>query len=303
MSLDFDNLIDRSRLKRRLALWRLLAVLLVAGIGIFLLLPGGLFQGGAHVARIDIEGIIAEDRARDEALARVARNPQARALMVHISSPGGTVVGGESLFKSLRLVAAQKPVVAVMGTMATSGGYMAAIGADHIIAHGGTITGSIGVLLQTTDITGLLDKVGVKAETLKSDPLKGVPSPLEPLSEKAREAVMAVIRDTHQLFLDMVADRRGLSEARSRDLGDGRIYTGHQAVENGLVDAIGTERTARQWLADTHGIGTDLPLLDIGPGPETIGWLGWIDDLIGKTVFTERLRLDGLISVWHGYNK
>ncbi len=299
MSYEIDSLLDRRRLKRRLMIWRLGAVFALAALVITLLLPESRPGGVDHVARIAIDGLIVEDRARDAALAAVARDPRAKALIVHISSPGGTVVGGESLYERLRRVADHKPVVAVLGTLATSGGYMAALGADHIITRRGTITGSIGVVLQTTDVTGLLEKLGIRAEAIKSDPLKASPSPFEEMTEEAREATRAVVLDTHRQFLDLVAARRNLPPDQARALGDGRIYTGSQAVALGLVDAIGSEAEARAWLRETHGLAPGLALRDVTIRRETGLWWGWLDRLIQKTVLSETLRLDGLVSLWH----
>lgn len=279
-------------------MWRLTALVAIAGIGLALFARLEPVGGENHIARLDVRGVIVEDAARAEAIDEVARNDNAKALIVHINSPGGTVVGGESLFHQFRMVAERKPVVAVIGTLGASGGYMAAIGADRIVARAGSLTGSIGVVLQTTDVTGLLDKIGVKAEAIKSDPLKGVPSPLEPLSDRGRSAMETIVAESHQMFLDMVAQRRNLSPERARELGNGRIYTGRQAVDNGLVDAIGGEPEAREWLASNRDVATDLPVRDIriNRGPKNL--FGLVEQVFGKPLFSERLTLDGLISLW-----
>lgn len=298
MSFQSDSLIDRRRLKRRLGLWRLAAVVAVAGIGLALFARFDSLGDENHVARLSITGVIVEDTARAEAISEVAGNDDAKALIIHINSPGGTVVGGESLYHLFREVSRKKPVVAVIGTLGTSGGYMAAIGADRILARAGSITGSIGVILQTTDLTGLLDKIGVKAEAIKSDPLKGVPSPFEPLTDRGRAAVQELVEESHNMFLDMVAERRDFTPAKARALGDGRIYTGRQAVANGLIDALGGEAEAREWLARDHDVPTDLPVRDvrINRGPKNL--FGLVEQVFGKPLFSERLTLDGLISLW-----
>ena len=299
MTFESDSLIDRKRLKRRLAIWRLAAVIAVAGIGLALFSRFDAVESRNHVARLSVNGIIREDPKRIEALGRVARDHSAKALIVRINSPGGTVVGGESLYHELRKIAAKKPVVAVIGTLGTSGGYMVAIGGDRIFARSGTITGSIGVIMQTTDLTGMLKKFGITTESIKSDPLKAVPSPLEPLTDKARALIKTVIRDTHRQFVSMVADRRGLSPDKARKLGDGRIFTGDQALSNGLIDAIGGEAEARDWLAKKRGITASLPVRDVRINRGTKNLFGLVEEMFGKTLFSERLRLDGLISLWH----
>ena len=244
MALDADYLIDRRRLKRRLSLWRgvgLLAVLLAA-LAAFGRFSG--FGGGDYIARHAVQGLIVEDVRRHRALATIAEDENARALIVRIDSPGGTVVGGESLYRSLRAVADRKPVVAVLGGLATSAGYMAAIGADRVVARRGTITGSIGVVMHTTEISGLLDKLGIGAETIRSGPLKAVPSGFEKLTDDGREVLRELIADSHRMFLDLVAERRGLTGAALAKIADGRVLTGRQALDAELVDAIGGETEA-----------------------------------------------------------
>lgn len=292
-------LIDRRRLKRGLIIWRALAIVaivvaVIAGTG--RLLDGPLRN---HVARLAVEGLILADPALVEALAEVADNPRAKALIVRVDSPGGTFVGGESLFRALRAVAAQKPVVAVMGTVATSAGYMTAIAADRVFAHEGTITGSIGVILQTTDITGLLGKIGITAEAIKSSPLKATPSPLEPLTEEARTAIQVIIDDMHALFTAMVAERRGLDPKRARALADGRVYSGRRALEVNLVDAIGDESAARIWLAEARDVPESLPTRDVEIERSGEAWFERVSSFADNLLFSERLTLDGLVSVWH----
>ncbi len=297
MSLDADQAMDRRRLKRRLTVWRIAAV--VAVVVAVVAAVGRFGVGANHVARLVVGGIIIDDPWRDDALAEIAKDDDAKALIVRIDSPGGTMVGGEALYTGLRAVAGKKPVVAVMGGTATSAAYMTALGADHILARAGSVTGSIGVILQTADITGLLEKLGIKPEAIKSRPLKAQPSPLEPLTPKGREAARVVVLDLFELFVDMVEERRNLPRDKVLELADGRVFTGRQALANGLVDAIGGETDARRWLAETHAIATSLPVKDVEIEHEGALWRDFIGGLVGKVLFSERLRLDGPISLWH----
>lgn len=302
MSVDSDWLVDRRRLKRRLTVWQTVAVI---GIIVSVLAAIGRFSGvidRPHVARIDIEGMIVEDADRDQALADVAEDSAVKALIVRIDSPGGTVVGGETLYNRLRQVAEKKPTVAVMGEIATSAAYMTAIGSDYIVAHDGTLTGSIGVILQTADLTGLLDKIGIKPESVKSSPLKAQPNPLEPFTPDAREAIRKVVGDVYDMFVSMVQERRKLSREQVEAVADGSVFTGRQAKANGLVDVLGGEREARAWLAERHGIARSLPVRDVelrGPGEELRDMVG---GFVGNALLTERLTLDGVVSVWHPSN-
>ena len=298
MALEADRYFDRRRLKRRLGLWRMIAVVAVVAVAIIAFGRFGDFGGGNSVATLDVTSVIFDDTSRSDALRKLAANANVKALIVRINSPGGTVVGGEALYFGLRAVAKKKPVVAVMGEVATSAGYMTAIGADYIVGRPSTITGSIGVLMQTTEITGLLSKLGIKAETIKSTPLKAQPNPLEPISPAARAAAENIISDIYDMFVDLVTERRKMARPAVLKIADGRVYTGRQALRNGLIDAIGDIDTARQWLAEHRDIAKSLQLRPMKIKREPGSLLERFSDLFGKTLFSERLRLDGAISLW-----
>jgi len=299
MSLEADYVVDRRRLKRRLLFWRVLAIVTLTIVVITSFTNIKIFSVGDHIARLNVTGSIVEDLDREYALKSLKDDDEVLALIVRIDSPGGSVVGGESLYRQLKDLGQEKPVVAVMGSTATSAGYMIALGADHLIAREGSLTGSIGVLLQTADITGLLEKIGVKSEIIKSGPLKAQPNPLEKTTQAAREAIEAVVMDIHTMFVDMVAERRKMSPEVARALADGRVYSGRQALANGLIDAIGSENEAIDWLRETSKISSGLPVQDViieRPGQD---WRSLINGMVGKALFSERLRLDGLVSLWH----
>lgn len=304
MPLEADQAVDRRRLKRRLSFWRAAAIIAVASLVVFIGLsrqrgPFASLVERPHIERLTVSGVISEDPARSAALKDILKNDRAKALIVDINSPGGTVVGSETLFRELRAIAAKKPVVATMGTLAASGGYMTALGADHIVAREGTITGSIGVIMQSADVTGLLKKLGIEAEAIKSAPLKAVPSPLETLTPEGREATRAVVMDMYDMFVDMVAERRNLPAEVAKTLADGRIYTGRQAVAAKLVDEIGGEDEARAWLENVRGIPASLPVHDVRIEKDSSDMLGLVGGRIGKALFSERLTLDGLMALWH----
>ena len=209
------------------------------------------------------------------------------------------MVGGESLYLALRKAAAEKPVVAVMGTTAASAGYMVAIAADTVFARAGTITGSIGVLFQTAEVTELLGKLGIESTTIKSSPLKAVPSPFEELTPEGRAATQSVVDSTYAMFVDMVRERRSLEPEQVAQVADGRIFTGRQALERKLVDAIGGEEDARAWLEAERKVSAELPVFDIGVEEKDSWIFGSATALIRKTLLPERLRLDGLLALWH----
>jgi protease-4 len=300
MSIQTDSIIDRRRLKRRLNFWRIIgisaiAIAIIAGVGRL----ANFGYGKNHVARLAIEGIILDDQVRDEALINIASNNNVKALIITIDSPGGTFVGGEALFHRLRKISETKPVVALMGGTATSAAYMTAIAADRVYARAGTLTGSIGVILQTADITELLSTIGIKPEIVKSGPLKAQPNPMEEFSPAARTATEAVVQDFFDQFVDMVTDRRDLSRTDVITLADGRVFSGRQAKTNGLVDAMGSLEEARDWLAENKNISKSVPIIDVELSYGEEPWRNLVTGLIGKTLLSERLGLDGMISLWH----
>jgi protease IV len=305
MPLSADEVIDRRRLKRRLTFWRVLAVVAivavvaVAAAGLGSHIRGAGLNSGDYVARVQINGLIVTDLTRNDALRRISKDKNAKALILRIDSPGGTVVGGEDLFRLLRRIAAKKPVVAVFGNLGTSGAYMTALGADRIFAREGSITGSIGVILQSADVTGLLEKLGVKSISVKSSPLKAQPNPLESFSKDARKVTEELIEDLYSMFVEMVAKRRHMEPARARALADGRVFTGRQGLKVGLIDAIGGEEEARMWLSDVRKIGLTVPVRDVRTSKEKKIWRFLLEGIFGKTLFSERLTLDGPISLWH----
>ncbi len=299
---DPDTLVDRRRLKRQLSGWRIAAI--VAAVAAIAIGLGrlGLFEFRDHVAVLALRGIITADSDRERALRKAGDDDRVKAILVRIDSPGGTVVGGESVFRQLRAIAKKKPVVAVMGEVAASGGYMVALAADQIFAREGTITGSIGVIMQTADITGLLAKLGIQPEAIKSSPLKAVPSPLEKLTDAGRVVTKRLVDDVYAMFVDMVAERRNLPRDRALELADGSVYTGRQAKAAGLIDQLGGEAEAREWLA-TRGVPRSLPSRKIEVERDDDFWPGVARSMIaavtGKTYLSERLTLDGLVAVWH----
>ena len=298
MFLDADLVVERRRLKRRLVFWRVLGISAVIAAVIAAVGQFDLVGSKDHIARIQIAGIIVDDQARDQALITVADDDKVKALIVKIDSPGGTYVGGEAIYQSLRMVAEKKPVVAMMGTTAASAGYMSALGGDHIVARASTLTGSIGVLLQTANINKLMDKIGVDPITIKSAPLKAQPNPMEPFSPEARKVTEELVADFFDMFVSLVSERRSMSKDKVLKLADGRAFSGRQAFANGLIDAIGAEPEVRKWLAEKHKIADDLPIKDVKVVDDDKTWRDLLDSKIGKFLFSERLSLDGVISLW-----
>ncbi len=306
MSLETDLLLDRRRLKRRLSVWQVVAVAAVVVAALIGAGRGGVKLPRPHLARVMISGIITDNRKLVDRVTALADDASVRAVILEIDSPGGSVAGGESLHDALALVAARKPLVAVMDGTAASAGYMVAMPAARVFAREATITGSIGVILETGEISGLLGKVGVSAEAITSGPLKDQPSFTRPLTPQGRDVLHGLVLDLYDQFVGMVASGRHMSPDAVRALADGRAYTGRQALKLGLVDQIGGERDARAWLASERHIDTKLPV----DGLERRGWLRggiagesalWLGALLGdvlKTVLQQSVTLDGAVSLW-----
>ena len=227
-------------------------------------LSGGVIDGDA-IASIKIEGVIFENDFRSKVLKEIAEEKSIKAVIVNINSPGGGIVGSEILFDDLRGIAATKPMVVVMGSVAASGGYMAAIASDYIIAHNGTLTGSIGVLMESPEVVGLAEKLGVKLNSYKSSPLKGSPSPFEKPNALVAKVVQESIADSYQFFTDLVRERRGekITKKFSHIVFDGRVFTGRQALAAGLVDKVGGKDEALAYLEANKIDVKNLPIRDI----------------------------------------
>jgi len=294
--LEHDLLVDRRRLKRRLLGWRVAAVLL-AVVALFAAF-GTELETRAHLVRFSVEGTIGDDHRITEAIAKAARDPAVRGMILSIDSPGGTVAGGEGLHAALSHFRERKPLVAVMRGTAASAAYMIAMPAERIFARDSTVTGSIGVILQSFNVKGLLDMLGVQPEMLTSGPLKGVPSPFRPLSPEGEAVLQGVLRDLHGQFVSMVAAGRKLPREQVEALADGRIYTGKQALDLKLVDAIGGEPEARAWLASAHGIPADLRVRDLDPRDRVERVLGVSVHMLMKSLISEWLAIDGPQAVW-----
>ncbi|MEO0621062.1 MAG: signal peptide peptidase SppA [Pseudomonadota bacterium] len=262
MTATADSIIERWKLRRRVALWRILAIVAVL-IAVVALVPWNTSKETKdHIARISVDGPIFDDRARLDGIARVRDADSAKALIVSIASPGGTAAGSEAIFDALREVAEKKPVVALIGEVAASGGYIVAMGADRIYARKTSITGSIGVVSQIPNVTELLDSIGIQFAEVKSSPLKAAPNPVVPNDPAAMQALEDMVLNTFDWFTALVSDRRGLEGAALSAVTDGRVFTGRQAIDLGLVDAIGADSEMRAWLAEEHDLSTDLKVRD-----------------------------------------
>lgn len=316
MPLEPNYLVDRRSMQRKLSFWRLAAIaLLIAAIAVAGLRMSGTFTPLAltpHIARLSIQGVITGDRGTLKLIDEIGRS-NASGVLISIESPGGTTTGAERLYEAIRRLAAKKPTVAVVGTMAASGAYIAAIGADRIVARGNSLVGSIGVLVQFPNFAKLLDTVGVKMDAVKSSPLKAEPSGYEEPSPAVRAHLAELVADSYAWFKNLVKERRNMSETELAVVDDGRVFTGRQSMDLKLIDQIGGEAEAIAWLEHEKGVPQSLPIRDwkTDRSLERLGLFGvsarlatalglpGLADLLdrGQTLGDTRL-LDGLVSIW-----
>jgi protease-4 len=316
MALDPESVVDRRRLRRRVTFWRVAAIALGVAFVAALVLTDKQMGSSAgflpHIARVNINGIITDDRKMQDLIERVGKADQVKAVIIDIDSPGGTTTGGEALYDAIRRLAEKKPVVATCGTLATSAAYIAALATDRIFVYGNTITGSVGVIFQWADVSELLETLGIKMDQVKSGDLKAVPSPFEPADEKARELTREMVDDAKRWFFALVGERRKVTPESVPGLTSGRIYSGRQAVDLKLADQIGDERAAVSWLEKERSIAPGLKIVDWKPETERGGLFGWLAQSLAATIgvsgetlialfdqVSVTLKLDGLVSVWH----
>jgi len=310
---DPETLADRRRIRRKLRFWRIAAVIvaiaLVAGLTARF---QGLSKRADHIARIDISGIITDDQDLLELIDEAAKNDAAKAMVIRISSPGGTTYGGERIHKALLRAGKSKPVVADIRTLAASAGYMIAASTDHIVAGESSIVGSIGVIFQYAQAGELLDKIGVRLEEIKSSPMKAEPSPFHETSEEAKAMIRSLVLDSYDWFVDLVATQREMDRTEVLALADGSIFTGRQGLANGLVDALGGDAEILAYLKG-RGVDDKLKIIDWETEANSPNLLfgaraaGLLQQVLGVplTISSEidrlsggKLFLDGLVSVW-----
>lgn len=313
-----DSITAERKNRRALSFWRVVAILalMVAFVGIFVgntTTSTRLAQYSDHIARIRIDGLITGDQKTIRLLNKIKKSKNVKAVVIRINSPGGTTVGSEALYEAIREVAEKKPVVAVMDSVAASGGYIAALAGDYVVARGNTITGSIGVIFQWPEVHQLLSKIGVKMNTVKSGPQKAEPNMYGPLKDEVRPVLEAMVKDSFDWFVTLVAKRRKLSKPIVYRLADGRVYSGRQALKEKLIDAIGGEDVAVKWLVKNKKIAKDISITTwAAPSAAekagislaifsdfftSIGMDSVAND-VKRALGQGHQRLDGLLAVW-----
>jgi len=240
--------------------WKRVLWMLLAGFALFTigkaLLPELLMAGKEAVGIVRIEGPILNSYQTIQELNAFAIDPLVKAIVVRIDSPGGGVAPSQEIYNAIKRVRKEhnKTVVASMGTVAASGGYYIAVATDRILANPGTLTGSIGVIMQMANFHELLEKIGVKSVVVKTGKFKDLGSPFRPMSEEDRQVLESVLNDTLSQFIEAVAEGRSMDPAEVEQLADGRVFTGRQAKEVLLVDELGDLHDAIQLAGELSGI-------------------------------------------------
>jgi protease IV len=294
----------RARGRWRLTAFIAIAIAVVALVGRFAL-PSD--TGSDHIGRIVIAGTIATSPARLDEIERMASDDHVKAVIVSINSPGGTTAGGEELYESLSALREVKPVVATIAEMGASAAYMTAISANRIFTRRLSIVGSIGVYFAHVDAGKLMETIGVDFDKVQTGPLKAEPDINDPLAGEVRRSLQALVDDSFDWFVDIVAERRGIDRDRVLELADGRILTGRQAIAAALADEAGGEPEAIAWLEQQWNIEPDLPVVTHYPPAEDslsralryVG--GQALSLVGLGAGTTN-ALDGLVSLWQAEN-
>ena len=322
MSEETEIVLDRRRLRRTVSWWRGVGIGAVA-LALIALTVGNdkvaQLVTSPQIARVSIEGTIVESRDQLRMFEKIAENDKVAALLVYVNSPGGTTTGGEAIYEAIRAVAKKKPVVAQFGTVAASAGYIVGLSTDHIVARGNTITGSVGVIVQWPEVAGLLDKLGVKYNEIKSGNLKAIPSPFLTLNDEGRTTTQTMVNEGFVWFSGLVESRRGIKVADVPGLSQGRIFSGREALSQKLVDEIGGEKEAVAWLQTKPGVAKDLKVVDWKPTSEDEFSFGrasstargtiaseiaaGVVGALGQTTRLGELSLDGMMSIWHQSDK
>ena len=212
--------------------------------------------GGSKVALITVEGVILDSKEIIEQLEKYRTNPSVKAIVLRINSPGGGVAPSQEIYEEIlkSRQANKTPIVASVGSLAASGGYYIASAADLIVANPGSITGSIGVLLQVPNISGLLQKIGVKSVVVKSGQHKDIASPTREMTDSERQLLQGMLDDVHNQFIDVVAKGRQIDRKKVEAMADGRIFSGREAQSLGLVDQLGNLQDAIERAGTLAGI-------------------------------------------------
>ncbi|MCF7903339.1 MAG: signal peptide peptidase SppA, partial [Candidatus Marinimicrobia bacterium] len=248
---------------RRYGGWIFILVVIVILVIWFSLQSDEKYPAAVNVGVLPLKGMIVESQPWIEKLDDFVENRRIGAILIDIDSPGGAVTPSYEMYMALKKAGerTEKPIVVSMGSLAASGGYMIALGGDTIIANPTSVTGSIGVIMNFPDFTELMDDLGVRMNVVKTGPFKDSGSPYRHMTDQDVDYYEGVIGDVFSQFKEIVARERDLSMPEVETLADGRVFSGRQALDEGLVDALGTFHDAKIIACEMSGLAPDIPLV------------------------------------------
>ena len=253
----------------------------------------------SYFSRIEIKDVIFENKELLDKIDLLNYEDNLKGIIVSINSPGGTIVASQELYETFKNLAEKVPIVVSMKDVAASGGYMISLAANKIFCFEGTLTGSVGVILQSANIEKLLSKLGIKPLIFKSGSLKAVPNPLEEMTNLGDENIKIIIQNMFNQFLELVVNERNLSTQEKELISDGRIFTGLQAKEIKLVDEIGTELDAINWLKEFTKSEKDIRIIDMNKEDK---FYNYIDVSFFKNFLKKNFVLsNGIFALWYPY--
>ena len=264
MSLDWQILEENKKKWYRKGIFRgiLISIIIVITLSLFLNF-NNLSSNFSHIARISINGVIFDNRETIEIIDNLAKNDNVKSVIVRINSPGGSVVGSESLYVAINSLSQKKPVISLMGEIATSGGYIVALASNYILARKNTLTGSIGVIVENQNFSELSEKIGVSIDTTKSGKIKGGQNPLSPSDPLVKINNQKLVNYSFDWFISIIKKNRDINQSVIELVSDGRTLTGGMAMDLGLIDGIGSEKEALKYLEKKYPDFKGLPIIDI----------------------------------------
>ncbi|HEB72891.1 MAG TPA: signal peptide peptidase SppA [Nitrospirae bacterium] len=295
----------RTKSRFRSAFFILLFLMIVGGLFIaalsYLLFPSddGILAttlSSNKIAIVRIKGVILDSEHTINQIRRWTKDEDVKAIILRINSPGGAVAPSQEIYSEVIKASKTKPVITSMGTVAASGGYYIAAASARIIADPGTLTGSIGVIMMFSNFQKLMDKIGLKSVVLKSGKFKDTGSPYRPFTEDDRELLQGVISSIYTQFITDVASGRSMDIDEVRKLADGRVYTGEQALENGLVDQLGTMRDAIDIAAKMADMKAEPVIVEDKGEPGFLKWL--LGDELGMKIPGTAGLSSGVYYMW-----
>ena len=254
------------------------------------------YKESPFIAKLSLEGMINNESNFIEKINQLKQKENLKAILILVNSPGGTFVSSKEIYDSLKLFDEKIPIAVYMKEVATSGAYLVSLGADKIFANTGTITGSVGVILQTADITTLLDKIGINPLVIKSGDLKAVPNLVEKTNELQFEYIKNIVLLMQEEFMQIVNLERKISIESQEKIRDGRIFTSKQAKQIKLIDEVGVEKNALDWLKKKAGLDDKIKIIDYAETNELFDFLNL--KLFRKFNNMDLKLTDGILAIW-----